>query len=131
LSFAVSTADVAYTAIEGTVLPGNWQGNTPGGLTSSCTIITDFGGHNGVIARRNRFEGGSFAVYMPGNQGNGYTIRNVQFYENRISGGANGTATGTHVSDSTLYWYDNILDPNYDGVGSTVNMPQIGGERRP
>lgn len=130
LTFDVSAGnDVPYTVIDGIAICGSWSG--AGGLTSAMSIICDFGSYDNIIIRRNRISGGSYACYVPGNEGNGKIIRNVQFYENRIGEGVYGHATGTSPAASILYWYSNIADPNRTGTGTTIFMPTIGGERRP
>ena len=122
-----AAGDVAYTAAQGTCIGWNWLGS--GGLTSALSIITDFGSYDDVVIRRCRIEGGSYAAYVPGQEGNGYTIRNVEFVDNRLSGGQSGDVTGSSPDASILHWHGNIHDPGRTGSGTTVQMPSIGGER--
>lgn len=127
ISFAAAAADQAYTAAQGTCMGWQWLG--AGGLTSALSIITDFGSNDGVVIRRCRIEGGSYAAYVPGQEGNGDTIRNVEFVDNRLSGGQYGDVTGSSPDASILHWHGNIHDPGRTGSGTTVQMPSIGGER--
>lgn len=127
ISFALTHADVAFTEANGTCMGWEWLG--AGGLTSALSIITDFGSNDGITIQRNRIIGGSSAAYVPGQEGNGHTIRNVTFVDNRLSGGLHGDVTGNNPNASILHWHDNIHDPSFTGSGATVEMPSIGGER--
>ena len=127
LSFTTAAGNVGYTAAVGSALGWNWAG--AGGLTSAMSIITDFGSNDRVTIRRCRIEGGSSAAYVPGQEGSGYTIRNVTFTDNRLCGGLYGDVTGNNTNAQVLKWSGNIHDPRFTGSGTTVEMPGIGGER--